>query len=131
MDSVSEFDPFIITPHHPLHRCRPLSKVWGRFLIASPDKGSAKLSSFVKEDGEEYGLCERQTRLSNYFEICKRRTTYICRQSRIDTINHCCSLRSQLHEYSLPVYTETMKTIMKTQTFEYAIQIGSIENATK
>ena len=28
--------------------------------------------------------------------------------------------------FSPPVHTETMKTIMKTQTFEYANQIGSI-----
>ena len=34
--------------------------------------------------------------------------------------------------FSPPVQTETMKTIMKTQTFEYdaAIQSGSFENAT-
>ena len=54
LDSVSEFDAFIITPNHPFHRCRPLSKVWGTFLIASPDRDSAKLSSFVKEGVEEY-----------------------------------------------------------------------------
>ena len=48
------------------------------------------------------------------------------------------SLRPQLHGYvfiwkrndivavSPPVYTETMKTIMKTQTFEYVNQKGSI-----
>ena len=54
LNSVSEFDPFIITPNHPLHRCRPLYKVWGRFLTAGPDKDNAKLSSIVKEDVEEY-----------------------------------------------------------------------------
>ena len=45
-----------------------------------------------------------------------------------------CTLKARLHGYvfirkrkdivavSPPVYTEAMKTIMKTQTFEYAIQ---------
>ena len=34
--------------------------------------------------------------------------------------------RIRFHSFSPPVYTETMKTIMKTQTFEYAIQSGLI-----
>ena len=38
--------------------------------------------------------------------------------------------RNDIFADSHPVYTETMKTIMKTQTFEYAIQIG-FENAKK
>ena len=51
---ASEFNPFIMLRNHPLHRCRPLSKVWVRFLMASPDKDSAILYAFVKEDVEEY-----------------------------------------------------------------------------
>ena len=34
--------------------------------------------------------------------------------------------RYDIVAFSLPVHTETMKTIMKTQTFEYANQTGSI-----
>ena len=34
--------------------------------------------------------------------------------------------RYDIFAFSPPVHTETMKTIMKTQTFEYANQIGSI-----
>ena len=97
LDIASEFNLFIITRSHPLHRCRPLSKVWGRFLMASPDKDSGNLSAFVKEDVEEYAYfrascCEGQTRSSNHFEIYKKRTMYFCQQSRIDTSNNCCSL---------------------------------------
>ena len=51
---ASEFNPFIMLRNHPLHRCRPLSKVWVRFLMASPAKDSVILSAFVKEDVEEY-----------------------------------------------------------------------------
>ena len=38
LDIASEFNPFIILQNHPRHRFRPLSKVWVRFLMASPDK---------------------------------------------------------------------------------------------
>ena len=34
--------------------------------------------------------------------------------------------RNYMFAISPPVYTETMKTIMKTQTFEYVIQSESI-----
>ena len=34
--------------------------------------------------------------------------------------------RYDIVAFSPPVHTETMKTIMKTQTFEHANQIGSI-----
>ena len=50
----SEFAPFIKTQNHPIDICRPLSKVWGRFLVVSPEKDSANQSAFVNEDVEEH-----------------------------------------------------------------------------
>ena len=39
------------TQNHSFHVCRPLSNVWGIFLVGSPE---ANLSAFVKEDAEEF-----------------------------------------------------------------------------
>ena len=47
-------------------------------------------------------------------------------QMKIYPCNRGLKSRYDIVAFSPPVHTETMKTIMKTQTFEYANQIGSI-----